>query len=287
MTTSKYIVLNETNFVSIKGKDIKDFLQGIITNDINKCHKKVIYSCLLTPQGKFLSDFFVIPIEDYYIVEINKAFFKTFISKLKIYKLRSNVEIQEIQNLISVIILNTPIDKSLELGSMQLNNDYIEYVDPRNLNLGKKIIIKNDLIDKYIISNNYERMNPNDYEKIMIENLIPNSTKDLKVEKSLLLENNFENINAIDWNKGCYIGQELTARMKYRALLKKSLRLIKIDSGKVDSEDEVLFENNNIGKITSIVENYGLALLKIQESEKSINDSLILNTKNGKIKIIN
>ena len=287
MTTSKYIVLNETNFVSIKGKDIKDFLQGIITNDINKCHKKVIYSCLLTPQGKFLSDFFVIPIEDYYIVEINKAFFETFISKLKIYKLRSNVEIQEIQNLISVIILNTPIDKSLELGSMQLNNDYIEYVDPRNLNLGKKIIIKNDLIDKYIISNNYERMNPNDYEKIMIENLIPNSTKDLKVEKSLLLENNFENINAIDWNKGCYIGQELTARMKYRALLKKSLRLIKIDSGKVDSEDEVLFENNNIGKITSIVENYGLALLKIQESEKSINDSLILNTKNGKIKIIN
>ena len=287
MTTSKYIVLNETNFVSIKGKDIKDFLQGIITNDINKCQKKVIYSCLLTPQGKFLSDFFVIPIEDYYIVEINKAFFETFISKLKIYKLRSNVEIQEIQNLISVIILNTPIDKSLELGSMQLNNDYIEYVDPRNLNLGKKIIIKNDLIDKYIISNNYEKMNPNDYEKIMIENLIPNSTKDLKVEKSLLLENNFENINAIDWNKGCYIGQELTARMKYRALLKKSLRLIKIDSGKVDSEDEVLFENNNIGKITSIVENYGLALLKIQESEKSIDDSLILNTKNGKIKIIN
>ena len=287
MTTSKYIVLNETNFVSIKGKDIKDFLQGIITNDINKCQKKVIYSCLLTPQGKFLSDFFVIPIEDYYIVEINKAFFETFISKLKIYKLRSNVEIQEIQNLISVIILNTPIDKSLELGSMQLNNNYIEYVDPRNLNLGKKIIIKNDLIDKYIISNNYEKMNPNDYEKIMIENLIPNSTKDLKVEKSLLLENNFENINAIDWNKGCYIGQELTARMKYRALLKKSLRLIKIDSGKVESEDEVLFENNNIGKITSIVENYGLALLKIQESEKSIDDSLILNTKNGKIKIIN
>ena len=58
MTTSKYLVLNETKFISIKGRDIKDFLQGIITNDINKCDKKVIYSCLLTPQGKFLSDFF-------------------------------------------------------------------------------------------------------------------------------------------------------------------------------------------------------------------------------------
>ena len=89
MTTSKYIVLNETKFVSIKGQDNKDFLQGIITNDINKCGKKVIYSCMLTPQGKFLSDFFVIPLKDSFLLEINQKFFDDFITKLKLYKLSS------------------------------------------------------------------------------------------------------------------------------------------------------------------------------------------------------
>ena len=112
MTTSKCIVLNEAEFLSIKGEDNKDFLQGIITNDINKCTKKVIYSCLLTPQGKFLSDFFVIPYNDYFIIEINKKFFNDFISKLKLYKLRSKVNIETISYLTSLVIINNSPDNT-------------------------------------------------------------------------------------------------------------------------------------------------------------------------------
>ena len=287
MTTSKYLVLNETKFISIKGRDIKDFLQGIITNDINKCDKKVIYSCLLTPQGKFLSDFFIIPLEDHYIFEINKAFIDIFISKLKLYKLRSNVEIQEVQNLTSIAIVKSSIDRSLELGFLISNDDFIEYVDPRNLNLGHKIIIKNDLVDKFIDSKKYELMSLQNYEKIMIENLIPNSTKDLIIEKSLLLENNFDNINALDWDKGCYIGQELTARMRYRAILKKSLRLIKLNSGKVLAGDAVFFDKNNIGQITSIIDELGLAMIKIKDANLAKKNNSILSTTNGKISIVN
>ena len=286
MTTGKYLVLNETKFVSIKGRDSKDFIQGIITNDINKCDKKVIYSCLLTPQGKFLSDFFIIPFNDYYIFEINKTFLESFISKLKLYKLRSDVEINEITNLSSVLIIKKLINNSVELGSLKFNDNYIEYVDPRNKNLGKKIIIKNNLLKNFIKKENYELLTIEEYEKIYIENLIPNSTKDLIVEKSLLLENNFDNLNAIDWNKGCYVGQELTARMKYRALLKKILRLIKIESGKVNIGDEIFYENINIGKITSIAKSSGLALIKIKEANKCLKDKIVLKTINGKINII-
>ena len=287
MTTSKYLVLNETKFISIKGRDIKDFLQGIITNDINKCDKKVIYSCLLTPQGKFLSDFFIIPLEDHYIFEINKAFIDIFISKLKLYKLRLNVEIQEVQNLTSIAIVKSSIDRSLELGFLISNDDFIQYVDPRNLNLGFKIIIKNDLVDNFINSKKYELMSLQNYEKIMIENLIPNSTKDLIIEKSLLLENNFDNINALDWDKGCYIGQELTARMRYRALLKKSLRLIKLNSGKILAGDAVFFDKNNIGQITSIIDEIGLAMIKIKDADLAKKNNSILSTTNGKISIVN
>ena len=287
MTTSKYIVLNETKFVSIKGQDNKDFLQGIITNDINKCGKKVIYSCMLTPQGKFLSDFFVIPFKEYFLIEINQKFFDDFITKLKLYKLRSKIEIEEINYLTSIVIINNSSDRGLEVGLIISHNEYIEYVDPRNINLGHKILIKNELVDNLINSNNFELSNIKEYQKIMVQNLIPNSLKDLVVNKSLLLENNFDQINALDWEKGCYVGQELTARMKYRALIKKSIRLIKVNSGKVKSGDHIFLENKNIGKITSIIEGIGLAMMKIEDANNAKKNDNTLSTTDGQIRIIN
>ena len=287
MTTSKYIVLNETKFVSIKGQDNKDFLQGIITNDINKCGKKVIYSCMLTPQGKFLSDFFVIPLKDSFLLEINQKFFDDFITKLKLYKLRSKIEIEEINYLTSIVIINNSSDRGLEVGLIISHNEYIEYVDPRNINLGHKILIKNELVDNLINSNNFELSNIKEYQKIMVQNVIPNSLKDLVVNKSLLLENNFEQINALDWEKGCYVGQELTARMKYRALIKKSIRLIKVNSGKVKSGDQIFLENKNIGKITSIIEGIGLAMIKIEDANNAKKNDNTLSTTDGQIRIIN
>ena len=287
MTTSKYIVLNEVKFVSIKGQDNKDFLQGIITNDINKCNKKVIYSCLLTPQGKFLSDFFIIPFKDSFLIEINKKFFDDFITKLKLYKLRSKIDIEEINYLTSLIIINKSDHNAPQEGFIISNDEYIEYVDPRNINLGHRILIKNELVDKLIISNQFILADVKEYQKIMIQNLIPNSISDLVINKSLLLENNFEHINALDWDKGCYIGQENTARMKYRALLKKSLRIIKVCSGTVKSGDQIFLEDKNIGNITSIVEDTGLAMIKIEDAEYSKKNDRILLTSTGKIKIIN
>ena len=287
MTTSKYIVLNEAKFVSIKGQDYKDFLQGIITNDINKCDKRAIYSCLLTPQGKFLSDFFIIPFKNSLIIEINQKFIDNFISKLKIYKLRSNIEIESLNNLTSVVILDVPIDKSINEGLIISNTEYIKYVDPRNKNLGYKVLIKNELVDKLIKSSNLKLTNIKEYQKIMIKNLIPNSLNDLIVNKSLLLENNFDQINALDWSKGCYIGQELTARMKYRALLKKSLRLIKLNSGKVLAGDAIFSDKNNIGQITSIIDDLGLAMIKIEDANLAKKNNSILSTTNGKIIIVN
>ena len=287
MTTSKYIVLNQTKFVSIKGQDNKDFLQGIITNDINKCTKKVIYSCMLTPQGKFLSDFFVIPFKDSFLIEINKKFFDDFVTKLKLYKLRSKIDIEEINYLSSLIIINKSANRALEKGLIISNDEYIEYIDPRNINLGHRVIIKNELVDKLINSNKFVLTNIKEYQKIMIKNLIPNSINDLIINKSLLLENNFDHINALDWNKGCYVGQEITARMKYRALLKKSLRVIKVNSGNVKSGDQIFLEDTNIGQITSIIEDMGLAMIKIEDAKNAKKNNNILLTTAGKIRIIN
>ncbi|PPR47025.1 MAG: tRNA-modifying protein YgfZ [Alphaproteobacteria bacterium MarineAlpha5_Bin9] len=287
MLTGKYIILNDIKFLFIKGVDKYEFMQSIITNDINKTNNKVIYSCLLSPQGKFLSDFFISLNNEGFIIEINEIYLKDFIKKLDLYKLRSKVEIINNNDFKLLIILNSSINPNLEEGDFIDSNKTIHYVDPRNKKLGTRLIIKKNDIEKYIEKQNLIKTDENIYLQLMIENKIPNSIYDLEINKSLLLENNFENINAIDWNKGCYIGQEITARMKYRALIKKSLTTFDLTSGKINKGDNIFHNEKNVGIVKSVVNSKGLALIRKDSLEFSKNQNIYLNTKNGQIKIIN
>ena len=264
---------SNSRFFKISGKDSEAFIQNLITNDIEKCkHGKIIYSCLLTPQGKFLADFFVFNIDGGYFFETNEKFYKNLISKLTIYKLRSDIKIEEINDLFSYSIFNSDYN----------GNFIILLDDPRNANLGKKLILKN----KFSIKNNkLEEISETEYHEILIKNTIPYSKFDILENKSLLLENNFDNLNAIDWNKGCYVGQEITARMKYRGLLKKKLYSLKLINGKVLAGDELIIDNKKIGTIISIANSNIFAVLNINfvnELKKNknilvINDSLVFD----------
>ena len=118
MDNSYYIRNTSSKFIEISGDDRTSFLQGLITNDINKCQntKNSIYSCLLSPQGKFIADFFIINLKHYYLIEINEKFFESFCSKLKIYKLRSKIDIIENTNLLSLIFFSkepSPFKKNI------------------------------------------------------------------------------------------------------------------------------------------------------------------------------
>ena len=110
------------------------------------------------------------------------------------------------------------------------------------------------------------------YKEILMKNLVPNSTDDLIVDKSLLLENNFDNLNAIDWDKGCYVGQVITARMKYRALLKKQVYALEIVKGEININDDIILDEINYGKVISKVNQYILCMLKIELVEKALNN---------------
>ena len=151
--------------------------------------------------------------------------------------------------------------------------------------MGIKGIIKEEKINDFVSKYNLSKETISDYDFKRINNGIPDSIIDLKINKSLLLENNFDKINAIDWNKGCYIGQEITARMKYRSLLKKTLYKIIILEGDVKKDDMIFLNDKNIGYITSINKNLGLAMLKISEANIAIKNNNDLLVKNGKIKL--
>ena len=259
-----------SKFISIEGEDSTEFLQNLITNDINKCVKeKFLYSCLLTPQGKFFSDFFIFKKDKKYIIETHSFFHGKLLKKLSLYKLRSKVLIKEMTNLYSFSVF----------GNLEKKDNTIIYnTDPRNKNIGNKLIhqIKNPkILDDFI------EINEKKYHKILIQNLVPLSHYDLEENKSLLLENNFENLNSISWDKGCYVGQEITARMKYRALLKKKIYSLVVKKGSPKIEQYIKDHENTYGKIISIENDSILAMLKIELAERKINAQQKIKTDEG------
>ena len=270
MTTSNYFNLVDSKFLSISGEDRGNFLQDLITNDIHKCDStNSIYSCLLSPQGKFIADFFIIDHKNSYLIETHKKFVKDLINKLKIYKLRAKVEINIVDDLLSLSIIENN-------DLLQPEADILLFKDPRNDKLGNKIFVTKNKFKKIEKKHNLIEVNFEKYRELLIKNLIPFSSEDLIQYKSLLLENNFDKINAIDWEKGCYVGQEITARMKYRALLKKQLYALELISGNINIGDKIIEKEANLGQVISKANQYIFCMLKIElVKEKSKKKSLL------------
>ena len=265
MTTNYFYKNSKAKFIEISGQDSVPFIQNLITNDINKCKANhFLYSCLLTPQGKFLTDFFIFKNNEKFIFEVHDNFYEDFLQKLNIYKLRSNINIKENKLFFSFIIF----------GKLEINNHYeILNLDPRNSNIGKRLI-QYDPIIKF--NEEIIEIDEKKYHEILIQNKIPYSPFDLEKNKSLLLENNFNNINAISWTKGCFVGQEITARMKYRALLKKQLYALELISGNINIGDKIIEKEVNLGEVISKANQYIFCMLKIElVKEKSKKKSLL------------
>ena len=275
MEKCNFIRQKESKFLVVSGNDSKDFLQSLITNDVNKClNGKSIYSCLLSPQGKFLADFFLTSYNNLYLIEIHEKFLDNFINKLKIYKLRSKIEIKENNDFESIIILDSDIIK-------ESRSKIVQFVDPRSKSIGIKYYIDKTIFNDVIKKFNLNEIDFKIYRQKLMKNLIPYSVEDLIVNKSLLLENNFQNLNAIDWDKGCYIGQEITARMKYRSLLKKQIYTLKISSGNIQKGEFLLDKDLKIGEVISSSDQYLLAMLKIELAEKRKQNKILLSTQNN------
>ena len=270
MTVPYFYKNINSRFLSIEGEDSNQFLQNLITNDINKCTEyNMLYSCLLSPQGKFLSDFFIFKKDERYLIETHSLFYEKLLKKLNMYKLRSKVHVNEVNNLYSYSVF----------GDLKKDQDtFIFNIDPRNANIGLKLI---HLKKNPEILNSLNEINEEKYHQILIQNIVPLSHYDLEENKSLLLENNFENLNSISWDKGCYVGQEITARMKYRALLKKKIYSLEIKDGSPIIGQQIKDDENEYGKIINIKNDSVLAMLKIELAKKKINTKQQIKTNEG------
>lgn len=244
-----YSVLVDRAIVQISGQDKKKFLQGLLTNDIYKIdQQEALYACLLTPQGKYFSDFFITLQNDKIFMDLPFSRKEEILKKLNIYKLRSDVQFEELSEY-KVISL-------LEEDLAELKLEGVLFKDPRSIKMGIRSFVKQDDLDIEKISND------NSYDIMRFDNFIAEGEKDLKAGQSFLLEFGFNDLNAIDYKKGCYIGQELVARTHYLGVVRKEIAQV-FSSKDLPEYGTLIYANDQkIGYLCSSVGNRGLALIK-------------------------
>ena len=282
-------ILEDRGILFVDGQDAKDFLQNIITNDIEKVtENSSCFASLLSPQGKFLFDFIIIKHKKGYLIDCEKDQIDELYKKLSLYKLGSELKILNLSNEFVVVALSyekfiSINDSQDKLGfTLKFREDPI-LLDPRNKKLGARLIINLEKFYLSIKKLNIKPINQKEYYELSFElGIAQKNTHKLK-DKIFGIECNFEELNGIDFHKGCYVGQENTARIKLRNKLTKRLLPIKVIEGKIKEGDTIFVENKEVGKVL-IDENYPFAIIKFTSENFDFNS--IFNVKKAKIKLI-
>ena len=288
MNNSVYI-LKDRSIIYINGYDAKDFLQNLISNDINKVtDNSSCFASLLTPQGKFLYEFIVVKHKSGFFIDCEKNQCSEIFKQLDLYKIRSKIEILDLSN--EFVVANFGYEKYLSIeGSKDILGFTFKYredpiiLDPRNKNLGARLIIN---LEKLYLSLKKLELKDDNIENYYIQShklgIVPKNLNQLQ-NKLFGIECNFEELNGIDFKKGCYVGQENTARIKLKNKLSKRLLAIKIIEGKLFENEKIYINDVEIGKIL-ISDDYPFGLIKYQD--KNFDKNQIFKSNNGSFKII-
>jgi folate-binding protein YgfZ len=288
MNKNKVYILEDRGILFVQGKDAKEFLQNLITNDIDKVNEtNSCFASLLTPQGKYLFDFLVVKHKNGYFLDCEKIQIENLYNQLDLYKLRSKVEILNLSNEFVVAVLSN--EKFLEFeGAKNLSGFTIKYredpvfLDPRKKELGARIIINLEKLYLSLKKLDLSASNVDEYYKFSHETGIAQKDTDQLKNKIFGIECNFEELNGIDFKKGCYVGQENTARIKLKNKLSKRLFPIQLIEGEL--KDEIIkYNDQEIGKV--LIKNQ-FPFASIKYLNKNFNEKNEFNCGNAKIKII-
>ena len=232
------ILLANRALVKISGEDALKFLQGLITNNIEKLTaQNALYAALLSPQGKYLFDFLIYEVNGSIMLDVAKYRAGDLIKKLNMYKLRAKVEITAEPDF--------NVYHDLEEGVS----------DPRSIKLGKRSVTDEEQL---------EDGSPEDYERLRLEVGVPDSA-DLVPEESFIMQNNFEELNGIDFEKGCYVGQEIVARTKYKGIVRRRLYRALGKANLPPFGSKIKDGEKTIGEMRSSINNTGLAQCEIEQ----------------------
>ncbi len=267
MNIKNVYILDDRAILYINGEDTKEFLQNLISNDINKVSDvKSCFSSLLTPQGKFLYEFIIVKHKSGYLLDCEKPQAEDLFKQLSLYKLRSKVEILNLSN--EFVVAAFSQEKFLTFDNakdepgftIKYREDPI-FLDPRNKELGARLIINLEKLYLSLKKLDLHDANLKEYYSLSHNlGIVPKDLNKLK-DKLFGIECNFEELNGIDFKKGCYVGQENTARIKLKNKLSKRLFPINVINGKLYEGESIYNNEIEIGKVL-IDNDYPFALIK-------------------------
>ncbi|MEL6683627.1 MAG: folate-binding protein, partial [Pseudomonadota bacterium] len=223
--------------LAIAGEDRVSFLQGLITNDVDKAAASIIYAALLTPQGKFIADFFVIGEADRLLIDVAASHAPTLAQRLMMYRLRAAVSIEETDIVVSRGTGNAPSTA---------------FADPRHPDLGWRAYGETDISDD------------TNWDALRVDLMIPETGVELTPD-TYVLEAGFDTLNGVDFKKGCFVGQEIVARMKHKTELKKGLALVSID-GTATPGEAISVGDKPAGTLYTIAGKKALAHLRFDRA---------------------
>jgi folate-binding protein YgfZ len=269
-----FILPDSRGVLAVEGPDTRDFLQGLVSNDVHRVGSdRAVYAALLTAQGRYLHDFFIAALGEALHLDCEAARRDDLKRRLSIYRLRSKVTLGDATDRLAVAVIYGPgaLDRlglPVEPGRARPFGDGIAYVDPRLPGLGARALLPRDSAAAVLRDAGLAEGDPAGYDHLRLSLGVPDGSRDLPVEKAILLENGFDELHGVDWNKGCYIGQELTARTKYRGLVRKRLMPVEIDGPAPAPGTPLLFDGQEAGEMRNAVDGLGLAMIRLEYLEK-------------------
>lgn len=270
MSDKVFVRLEQRAVLEVGGEDRRTFLQGLVSNDMNKvAGDRAVFTALLTPQGKFLYDLFVVELGEVFLIEAEAARIEELRKKLSMYKLRSKVSVGVAADMAVFALLGEgaagAFDLGNEAGSATEFAGGTVFVDPRLAEAGLRALLPADGGPRVLEANDFRPAPFEAWDAARIRLGLPDGSRDLELEKAILLENGFEELNGVDFNKGCYMGQELTARTKYRGLVKKRLMPVSIDGPVPPPGTPLMLGEAEAGEMRSACGNAGLALVRLEQ----------------------
>jgi folate-binding protein YgfZ len=271
MATQRYVLLEDRGIVVVSGEDRRTFLQGLVSNDVTRVgsgHSG--YAAFLTAQGKYLHDFFVAELGDALALDCERERAGDLVRRLRVYKLRSKVAIEDrsaewaVAALIGDGVAAALGLEAAEPGATTAFLDGVAFIDPRLAEAGARAILPRAGAAVSLEDAGFARETLSAYERLRLGLGLADGSRDMDLERTVLLECGFDELHGVDWEKGCFLGQELTARTKYRALIRKRLLPVEVDGPLPARGTPILRDGQEVGEMRSGIDGFGLAMLRLE-----------------------
>jgi folate-binding protein YgfZ len=269
MANASFVVLDTRGILAVSGPDRRAFLQGLVSNDVQKVGPHAArYAALLTAQGKYLHDFLMVEVDESIWLDAEANRLADLKRRLSMYRLRAKVSLEARDDLTVAAVIGDAAAALLDLpgqpGSARPFGSGVAFVDPRLVALGSRVILPRATVRQVLADAGLAETDLETYDRLRLSLGVPDGSRDLVLEKSILLESGFDELNGVDWQKGCYVGQELTARTKYRGLIRKRLMPVQIEGSAPAPGAIIMADGREVGEMRSSRGELGLALLRIE-----------------------